>query len=173
MREVSIWRVAFACLLGTVLVFGLYQHFWTERISAQTATTTTILLPWFTGDDAGYTSLLSIQNTSMDPFGNSSVNGTCVADEYTGGTHYGPGSLGTFDAGTTATLTEAQVATATGLSLANSGQRAYLYVTCNFPYAQAQLVFVNPGGVVTFFPGQIVPSNQSNPQLPPSPAKKL
>jgi hypothetical protein len=173
MREVSIWRAACACLLGAVLVFALYQHFWAKRISAQTATTTTILLPWITGDDAGYATLVSIQNASFDPFGNSPVNGACVADAYTGSTHYGPGSLGSFNAGTTTTLTEAQIASATGITLANSGQRAYMYVTCNFPYAQAQLLFVNPGGVVTFMQGQIVPSSQTNPQLPPSPAKKL
>jgi hypothetical protein len=173
MREVSIWRAACACLLGAVLVFALYQHFWAKRISAQTATTTTILIPWFTGDDAGYSSLLSIQNTSMDPFGNSGVNGTCTADAYANSTHYGPGSLGTFNAGTTTTLTEPQIGTATGITLANSGQRAYLFVTCNFPFAQAEMVQVNPGGVVTFIQGQVVPSSQTNPQLPPSPAKKL
>jgi hypothetical protein len=173
MREVSVWRAAFACLLGTLLVFALYQHFWAKRISAQTATTTTILLPWITGDDAGYSTLVSIQNTSMDPFGNSGVNGTCTADAYTNSTHYGPGSLGTFNAGTTTTLTVAQIETATGISLANSGQRAYMFITCNFPFAQAQFVFVNPGGVVTFMPGQVVPSSQTNPQLPPSPASKL
>jgi hypothetical protein len=173
MKEVSIWRAAFACILGAALSLALYQHFWAKRISAQTATTTTILLPWITGDDAGYSTLVSIQNTSMDPFGNSSVNGTCTADAYTGSTHYGPGSLGTFNAGTTTTLTEAQIGTATGITLANSGQRAYMFITCNFPFAQAQFVFVNPGGVVTFMPGQVVPSNQTNPQLPPSPSAKL
>src|SRR5579863_2643128 len=141
MREVSIWRAASACLLGTVLALALYQHFWAKRISAQTATTTTILLPWITGSDAGYTTLVSIQNTSMDPFGSAGVNGTCTADAYANGTHYGPGALGTFDAGTTTTFTEAQIGTATGLTLANSGQRAYLFITCNFPFAQAQMDF--------------------------------
>jgi hypothetical protein len=172
MKEVSIWRTAFACLLGALLAFGLYQHFWAKRISAQTVTTTTILLPWITGSDAGYSTLVNIQSTSMDPFGSAGVNGTCTADAYTNGTHYGPGALGTFDAGTTTTLTEAQIGTATGVSLANSGQRAYLFITCNFPYAQAQFVFVNPGGVVTFMQGQVVPSSQTNPQLPPSPLMK-
>jgi hypothetical protein len=109
----------------------------------------------------------------MDPFGSAGVNGTCTADAYENGTHYGPGALGTFDAGTTTTLTEAQIGTATGIALANSGQRAYLFITCNFPFAQAQMDFVNPGGVVTFMQGQVVPSSQTNPQLPPSPAKKL
>jgi hypothetical protein len=173
MREVSIWRAAFACLLGAGLVFGMYQHFLAKRIAAQTAPTTTILLPWITGDDAGYSTLVGIQNTSMDPFGNSPVNGSCVADAYTGSTHYGPGSLGSFNAGTTTTLTETQIGTATGLTLANSGQRAYLFLTCNFPFAQAEMLQVNPGGVISFIPGQVVPSSQSNPQLPPSPAKKL
>jgi hypothetical protein len=171
MKEVSVWRTAFACLLGAALALALYQHFWGKRISAQTATLTYILIPWITGDDAGYSTLLSIQNTSFDPFGNSPVNGSCAADAYTNSTHYGPGSLGSFNAGTTTTLTEAQIATATGISLANSGDRAYLFITCNFPFAQAQLDFINPGGVVTFMPGQVVPSSQTNPQSPPSPKK--
>jgi len=173
MREVSVWRTAFACLLGAALALALYQHFWAKRISAQSATTTKILIPWITGSDAGYTTLVSIQNTSMDPFGGAGVNGTCTADAYTNGTHYGPGSLGTFDAGTTTTITEATIGTAIGLSLANSGDRAYLFLTCTFPFAQAQMDFVGPGGVVTFLQGQVVPSSQTNPQAPPSRNKPL
>jgi hypothetical protein len=167
MREVSIWRAAFACLLGAALALALYQHFWAKRISAESTATTSILIPWFTGDDAGYSSLLAIENTSMSPYSSAGTSGTCTVDAYDNGSLAGSGSLGTFSAGTITTLTEAQVATATNLSLANSGQRAYLYLTCSFPYAQAQLLFVNPGGVISYFPGQAVPSSQTNPQAPP------
>jgi hypothetical protein len=109
----------------------------------------------------------------MSPYSPTGTSGTCTADAYYNGGLTGSGSLGTFGAGTITTLSEAQVATATGLTLANSGQRAYLYLTCNFPYAQAQFLFVNPGGVVTIVPGQPVPSSQTNPQSPPPPSKKL
>ena len=102
----------------------------------------------------------------MSPFSTTGTNGTCTASACDNGNLVGSGSLGRF---TTTTMTEGQVAAATGLSLANSGQRAYLYVTCTFPYAQMQLMFVNPGGVVTFLPGQTVPSSQTNPQVGPAP----
>lgn len=143
-----------------------YQLYNTQRVHAQSTTTTRILIPWFTGSDAGYTSLLSISNTSMDPWGNTTgTSGTCLVDAYYNGTHYpassGSNSLGTVAAGSIQVFTEAQVQTATGVSLANSGQRAYLMVTCNFPYAHAQLLLVNPGGVVTFLPGSIIPPNRS------------
>jgi len=58
-------------------------------------------------------------------------------------------------------LTEAQVATATGLLLANSGERAQLYISCNFPFAHAQMWLVNPSGVITVYPGYIVPPSRS------------
>jgi hypothetical protein len=131
-----------------------------------------MLVLWITGSDAGYTSLLSIENTNMSPFSAAGTSGTCTANAYDNGSLAGSGSLGTFNAGTTTTLTEAAIGAATGLTLANSGQRAYLYVPCTFPDAQMQLLFVNPGGVVTFLPGQPVPSSQTNPQAGPSPRLK-
>jgi hypothetical protein len=172
MREVSLWRTAFACLLAAAVSFALYQHFLGKSVQAQTTTTTNILIPWITGSDAGYTSLLTIENTSLSPYGGTAVSGACTAYAYYNGSYVGSGSLGTFGPGTSTTLTEAQVGTATGLSLANSGQRAYLYLTCEFPYAQAQVDFVNPEGIVTFIPGQIVPSSQTNPQAAPAPKLK-
>jgi hypothetical protein len=36
-----------------------------------------------------------------------------------------------------------------------------MFLTCNFPYAHAQLLLVNPGGVVNFIPGYIIPPNRS------------
>jgi hypothetical protein len=90
----------------------------------------------------------------MNPWGdNAGTSGTCTADAYYSGTHFGPGSLGTIAPGNIATFTIAQIATATGLNLANSGQRAQLFLTCSFPDAKAMLLFVNPGGVVSFLPG--------------------
>jgi hypothetical protein len=172
MREVSVWRTVFACLLATVVSFALYQHFCGKPVQAQTTTTTNILIPWITGSDAGYTSLLSIENTSLAPYGGAAVSGICTAYAYHDGSFVGSGSLGTFAPGSTTTLTEAAVGTATGLSLTNSGDRAYLYITCDFPYAQAQMDFVNPGGVITFIPGQIVPSSQTNPPATPAPKLK-
>jgi hypothetical protein len=167
MKKLFVWKHAFVCLLCISLGFALYQHFWAKRVSAQNTTTTRILIPWFTGDDAGYSSLLYIVNTSMDPYGTTATSGTCTVDAYTydsngNGTHYGQGSLGTIKPGGPNVFTQAQVqAAATGLSLANSGSRAYLFLTCNFPYAHAQTLLVNPGGVVTFIPGYIIPPNRS------------
>jgi hypothetical protein len=94
-------------------------------------------------------------------------------DAYSGGIHYpitgSPSSLGTIGAGDYKVYTLAQVAASTqgsggpsnGMSLANSGQRAYLMLTCTFPYAHAQLLLVNPSGVVTFLPGYIIAPNRS------------
>lgn len=120
-----------------------------------------IVIPWFTGDDAGYTSLLTVTNTSMNPYGLTPETANCKVDAYYQGTHFGPAPLpaegafpaGTLPAGTTETLTEAQIGTATGLSLANSGQRATLYITCDLASVTAQLLLVNPGGVISFAPG--------------------
>jgi hypothetical protein len=172
MREVSLWRTGIACLIAIIVSFILYQHFCGRRVQAQSTTSTSILIPWITGDDADYTSLLTIVNTSMSPYSSAGTNGTCTAYAYYNGAFVGSGSLGTFNAGTSTTLTDAEIGTATGLSLANSGQKAYLYLTCTFPNAQAQIDFVNPGGVVTFIPGQPIPSSQSNPQFGPAPKLK-
>lgn len=147
-----------ACALALVVTC----LFWGEPLHAQPGPGSYIMIPWFTGTDAGYVSLLYVANTSMNPYGIAPQTATCTVDAYYQGTHYGPAPLptqtdafpaGTLPAGQQETLTEAQIATATGLSLANSGQRAYLYLTCNVPTVNAQMLFVNPGGVVTFSPG--------------------
>lgn len=169
MKKVFVWKNAFICLLCALLTFALYQHFWSKRVSAQSTTTTRILIPWILGSDAGYTSLLEVTNTSMDPYGTTATSGTCSADFYYNGTHYGSGTLtgatgqtgGTIAPGQLYVFTEAQIATATGVSLANSGQRGYMFLTCTFPYAHAQALLVNPGGVITFIPGYIIPPNRS------------
>lgn len=165
-REALTVKTALAILLGGVITILAYQHFWFKQVYAQSTTTTRILIPWIAGDDSGYATLLEVENTSMDPYGTTATSGTCTADFYYNGTHYGPGTL-TNQAGTTTfapgvlnVMTEAQIQTATGVSLANSGQRGYMFLTCNFPFAHAQALIVNPGGVVTFIPGYIVPPNR-------------
>ena len=85
MKMNSVFRTAFACLLGAVTAVAAYQHFWPHRISAQNTTTTTMLIPWFSGSDAGYTSLLSIENASMSPYSTTGTNGTCTASAYYNG----------------------------------------------------------------------------------------
>lgn len=122
-----------------------------------------IVIPWISGSDAGYTSLVSVTNISGNPYNIAPQTATCNVDAYYQGTHYGPAPLptesgasfpaGTLPAGTEETLTEAQIGTATGLSLANSGQRATLYITCNIASVSAQMLFVNPGGAISFVPG--------------------
>jgi hypothetical protein len=159
----------FVCLTGGMLTFVLYQQFWAKRVAAQSTNTTRIYIPWIGGADAGYTSLLEITNTSMDPYGTTAAGGTCTADFYYNGTHYGPGTLpnqagsagNIFAPGVLNVLDIAQIQTATGVALANSGQRGYMFLTCNFPYAHAQALMVNPGGVITFIPGYVVPPNRS------------
>lgn len=164
------WRNAFVLLLGVLTTFATYQHFWAKRISAQSTTTTRILIPWFSGDDANYSSLLYVVNTSMDPYGTTPVNGTCSVTAVYNGVSYGPGSLGTIAPGTVNSslelFTSSQIQSLTGVTLANSGQQASLYVTCNFPDAHAEMLLVNPGGVVEFHPGLILPPNRSSSPAP-------
>jgi hypothetical protein len=100
---------------------------------------------FLTGADAGYTSLVRVNNAANVP--NTLF---AVAQPYTGGPAL-VGSLGSIGAGTGTVFTEAQIGTATGLSLANSGQRAVLSIIAtpggNGSVAAAGLL-VNPGGVV-------------------------
>lgn len=99
---------------------------------------------FLTGSDAGYTSLVRFTN------GSSATNTLfAVAQPYTGGVPL-VGSLGTIGAGVGTVFTEAQIGTATGLSLANSGERATLTIIA-IPGGQnvtASGLLVNPGGVV-------------------------
>ncbi len=99
---------------------------------------------FLTGSDAGYTSLVRFTN------GSSADNLLfAVAQPYTGGVPL-VGSLGTIGAGVGTVFTEAQIGTATGLSLANSGERATLTIIA-IPGGQnvtASGLLVNPGGVV-------------------------
>jgi hypothetical protein len=158
-------KKALAILLGAAMTILAYQHFWPKGTYAQSTTTTRILIPWIAGDDAGYSSLLEIENTSMDPYGTTATSGTCTADVFYNGQDYSgtlPNQSGgtAFAPGVLNVLTSAQIQTATGVSLANSGQRGYMFLTCNFPFAHAQALVVNPGGVVTFIPGYIIPPNR-------------
>jgi len=144
------FRIAFLAALAILLGCPLVA-------SPALAAKTRILIPWFSGSDAGYTSLLSIENTSVDPWGASTgISGACTVDAYYNGTHFGPGSLGVIAPGNIVAFTISQISTATGLSLANSGQRAQLFLTCDFPYAQAMLLLLNPDGAVSFLPGTII-----------------
>jgi hypothetical protein len=99
---------------------------------------------FLTGSDAGYTSLVRLTNGS-------SADNTLFASAqpYTGGAPL-VGSLGTIGAGMGTVFTEAQIGTATGLSLANSGQRATLTIIAipGGANVTASGLLVNPGGVV-------------------------
>jgi hypothetical protein len=99
---------------------------------------------FLTGTDAGYQTLVRFSN------GSSATNTLfAVAEPYTGGVPL-VGSLGTIGAGIGTVFTEAAIQTATGLSLANSGQRATLTIIA-IPGGQnvtASGLLVNPGGVV-------------------------
>jgi hypothetical protein len=100
---------------------------------------------FFTGDDSGYSSLLRVNNAGTGP-----VNLFALAQPDTGGTPL-IGSLGSLGAGIGTVFTEPQIATATGLDLPNSGQRAtmQLIVTGDFGDVAASSFLVNPSGVVT------------------------
>jgi hypothetical protein len=167
MKPESIWRNAFLGLFGLLLAVAGSEYLVAPKAFAVSAPAgTTIMLPWITGSDAGYSTLVAIGNTSMDPYGTTPVGGECYATAYTNAESQSPnvalfGDLGTFAPGTDTVLTEAQVATATGLLLANSGERAQLYISCNFPFAHAQMWLVNPSGVITVYPGYIVPPSRS------------
>jgi hypothetical protein len=99
---------------------------------------------FLTGSDAGYTSLVRFSNDS------SLTNQLFAVEQpYTGGAPL-VGSLGTIGAGVGTVFTEAQIGTATGLTLANSGARATLTILA-IPGGQgvtASGLLVNPGGVV-------------------------
>ena len=99
---------------------------------------------FLTGSDAGYASLVRFTNGASAP-----QTLFAVAEPYTGGVPL-VGSLGSIGAGMGTVFTEAQIGTATGLTLANSGQRATLTIIA-IPGGQnvtASGLLVNPGGVV-------------------------
>ncbi|WP_162009807.1 hypothetical protein [Methylocystis heyeri] len=100
-------------------------------------------LTFITGSDAGYSSLVSITNQSA-----TTATLYAVAEPFTGGPPL-PGLLGTLAAGAGMVFTEAQIGTATGLSLANSGQRAVVRIIgVGADDVTASSLLVNPGGVV-------------------------
>jgi hypothetical protein len=100
-------------------------------------------LTFITGSDAGYSSLVSITNQSS-----TTATLYVVAEPFTGGPPL-PGLLGTLAAGAGMVFTEAQIGTATGLTLANSGQRAVIRVIgVGADDVTASSLLVNPGGVV-------------------------
>ncbi len=159
-----------ACLLSIAATFAAYQYFCAKHTLAQSTTANTavtLMIPWFTGSDSGYTSLLSIENTSMAPYGTPAVSGTCYAwmEPEAGGAIQG-GSLGTFAPGTVTVLTQAEVSAATNVNLANSGTRATVYLTCSMPYVHAQSLFLNPGGIVEFSPAVVLPSTRQVGSIP-------
>jgi hypothetical protein len=100
-------------------------------------------LTFFTGNDAGYSSLLSITNQDS-----TTATIYVTAQPFTGGPAL-VGTLGTLAAGTGMVYTESKIGTATGLSLANSGQRAVIQViaTGTTDLTSSSLL-VNPGGAV-------------------------
>ncbi len=100
---------------------------------------------FLTGDDAGYASLLRVNNGGSTP-----TNLFALVQPDTGGPLL-TGSLGSIGAGQGTVFSEAAVqAAVTGLDLANSGQRAtlQLIVTGDFAVVAASSFLVNPGGVV-------------------------
>jgi len=153
-KNVAFFLLGMALTVTTIMLV--------PKVGAQSPTQTRIYIPWIGGTDAGYSSILLVENTSVDNYGTTPAGGTCTVDAepFAGGAILS-GSLGNIPAGQSMVFSEATIAAATGLSLANSGQRAYLFVTCNFKYAHAQALLVNPGGVVTFIPGYIIPPNRS------------
>jgi hypothetical protein len=101
---------------------------------------------FFTGDDAGYSSLLRVNNA-----GSAASNIFALVQPDTGGAPL-TGSLGSVGGGAGTVFSEAQVAAAvSGLDLANSGQRATLQLIvsgADFSQVKASSFLVNPGGVV-------------------------
>jgi hypothetical protein len=100
---------------------------------------------FLTGDDAGYSSLLRVNNAGSVP-----TNIFAVVQPDTGGAPLS-GSLGSIGAGEGTLFTVAQIeAAVTGLELANSGQRAtlQLIVSGDVNEIKASTFLVNPGGVV-------------------------
>jgi hypothetical protein len=99
---------------------------------------------FFTGDDAGYSSVLRVNNA-----GGSVVQLFAVAQPDTGGPQL-IGPLGPLGAGEGEVITEGTIASATGMTLANSGQRATLTVIAagDSVNVAASSLLVNPGGVV-------------------------
>jgi hypothetical protein len=98
---------------------------------------------FLTGSDAGYTSLVRVTNES-----GATNTLFAVAEPFTGGPQLA-GSLGTIGAGIGTVFTEAQIGTATGLTLANSGQRASLtIIAVPGGSVSSSSLLVNPGGVV-------------------------
>ena len=156
-RFLTLKKISILCL-SAILAFAAYQHFWPKRVAAQSTAQTRILLTWISGSDAGYTSLIEIENTRLDPYGTTATTGTCTADLYSGGTHYVPGILpnqaGTpdnnFAPGVVSVITTASLLTAVNApsgTLPNSGVRGYVFLTRNTSYVHAQSLLVNPGGL--------------------------
>jgi|SRR5580658_262596 hypothetical protein len=100
---------------------------------------------FFTGDDAGYSSYLRVNNAGTLP-----VQVFVVVEPDTGGPEL-IGSLGSLGSGVGTVFTEQQVAAASGVILANSGQRATveLIIGGDFLNVEASSLLGNPTGVVT------------------------
>jgi|HubBroStandDraft_1064217.scaffolds.fasta_scaffold00005_114 hypothetical protein len=100
---------------------------------------------FFTGDDSGYSSLLRVNNAGTEP-----VQLFVLLEPDTGGPEL-VGALGSLGPGIGTLFTEQQVSAASGVILANSGQRATveLIIGGDFINVQASSLLVNPTGVVT------------------------
>ena len=114
---------------------------------------------FFTGDDAGYSSLLRVNNA-----GTAAADLFAVVQPDTGGPPL-TGLIGTLGPGMGTVFTEAQIqANVPGLTLANSGQRATLQLIFgggtrnNVPVVSASGLLVNPTGAVTAMPSPVSPS---------------
>jgi hypothetical protein len=101
---------------------------------------------FLTGDDAGYASLLRVNNA-----GNAPADLFALVQPDTGGVAL-TGSLGSIGAGEGTVFSVAQVeAAVSGLNLPSSGQRATVQLIVssgNFQSVKASSFLVNPGGVV-------------------------
>jgi hypothetical protein len=107
--------------------------------------TTQIVSSFFTGSDAGYTTLLRVNNAGK-------AAATIIAEfqPYSGGDLL-IGSLGSLASATGTIFTLDQIETAVpGLNLANSGQRATLTIigTGVSSNVSASAIMVNPGGTI-------------------------
>jgi hypothetical protein len=155
--------VSLSLIAITVAAF-LWQKNRLHSVYAQSSASpsTSMLYTYFSGSDSGYATLIEIENNSMDPYGNAGSAVTCYAQSpgLTGAPN-GIGSLGTFPAGTVTVLSEASITAATGVSLANSGQRAYVIVTCNGNFIHGTSLLLNPSGTISYIPAQILPTNRA------------
>jgi len=153
-------------MLAVLLTFAVYQHFWAKRISAESTTQTRILIPLYSGATSPNTEVLFLENTGEDPYGTTAASGTCTIDVYSQGAH-GSGTLPPVPAGKIAVIQpgiiEGIVPSISSSLTGTPISPGYMFLTCNFPYAHAQVEFLDPStnAVVAVIPGYIIPPNRS------------